>query len=264
MYYASSINKNAHTAEDRSNTTHTKMKAWHMVDKDMRWFFVSTCWWSRYRSLQCSLCPRWQRTQACTDNGRASSEKSVSNCLWCWPTHRQNHVDRHADGVKTGGFRWHSIITARQESNCTVSGAERRWARIFGWHDPGWRACEVHSDTRWQFGNTRTHTVTQVVLTSWTFSLALMSDGWTREPMTFRLPWTTRASSGRSVLIPTLPWWYTESGSWPRCHSTSLSLSNWPGLDACRRQRRGCTDKLCFRCFREKRSTKQTPVHLKK
>lgn len=70
------------------------------------------------------------------------------------------------------------------------------------------------------------------VLTSWTFSFALMSDGWTREPMTFRLPWTTRASSGRSVLMPTLPWWYTESDSWPRCHSTSVSLSNWPGLDA--------------------------------
>lgn len=39
-----------------------------------------------YRSLQCSLCPRWQQTQACTDNAPASSEKSVSNCLWCWPT----------------------------------------------------------------------------------------------------------------------------------------------------------------------------------
>lgn len=48
---------------------------------------------------------------------------------------------------------------------------------------------------------------TQVILTSWTFSLALMSDGCTREPITFRLPWMTRASSGRSVLMPTLPWW---------------------------------------------------------
>lgn len=76
--------------------------------------------------------------------------------------------------------------------------------------------------------NTSTH-----ILTSWTFSLVLMSDGCTKEPMTFTLPWTTRASSGRSLLMPTLPWWYTESGSWPRCHSTSLSLSNWPGLDAC-------------------------------
>lgn len=88
-----------------------------------------------------------------------------------------------------------------------------------------------------------------VILTSWTFSLALMSDGCTSDPMTFKLPCTTMASSGRSVFMPTLPWWYTESGSWPRCHSTSLSFSNWPGLDAWRGDRRrrmhGQTDGRC-------------------
>lgn len=51
--------------------------------------------------------------------------------------------------------------------------------------------------------------------------------------MTLTLPWTTRASSGRSVLIPTRPWWNTVSGSCARCQSTSLSLSNCPGLEAC-------------------------------
>lgn len=50
--------------------------------------------------------------------------------------------------------------------------------------------------------------------------------------MTLTLPWTTSASSGRSVLMPTRPWWKTVSGSCARCHSTSLSLSNWPGLEA--------------------------------
>lgn len=52
------------------------------------------------------------------------------------------------------------------------------------------------------------------------------------EPMTLTLPCTTNASSGRSVLMPTRPWWKTVSGTCARCHSTSLSLSNWPGLEA--------------------------------
>lgn len=204
---------------------------------EMMWANIRTCYWlSGYQSLQWSLCPRWQQTQACIDNGPASSEKSVSNCLWCWPTHRQNHSDIHADGMKTRCPRLQmralgSSVMKRQKSelNCTVSWAELGYLDDMIQDD---ERTMTHSDSL------ETHScgyTLNVILTSWTFSLALMSDGWTREPMTFRLPWTTRASSGRSVLMPTLPWWYTESGSWPRCHSTSLSLSNWPGLDAWRK-----------------------------
>lgn len=99
---------------------------------EMMWANIRTCYWlSGYQSLQCSLCPRWQQTQACIDNGPASSEKSVSNCLWCWPTHRQNHSDIHADGMKTRCPRLQmkalgSSVMKRQKSelNCTVSWAE--------------------------------------------------------------------------------------------------------------------------------------------
>lgn len=68
--------------------------------------------------------------------------------------------------------------------------------------------------------------------TSCTCSLARKSEGCIRDPMTLTLPCTTSASSGRSVLMPTRPWWKTVSGSCARCHRTSLSLSNWPGLEA--------------------------------
>lgn len=49
------------------------------------------------------------------------------------------------------------------------------------------------------------------------------------------LPCITRASSGLSVLIPTLPAWYTLSGAAPLCHPPSAptpvpSDSNCPGL----------------------------------
>jgi len=70
------------------------------------------------------------------------------------------------------------------------------------------------------------------VLTSCMFSLALLSLGCTIWPVTFRLPWITNASSGRSVLIPTLPAWKIDSGVWPFCQQSSTSLSNWPGFDA--------------------------------
>ena len=43
------------------------------------------------------------------------------------------------------------------------------------------------------------------ICTSWKSSLALLSEGCTTWPVTFMLPWTTRASSGLSVLIPTFP-----------------------------------------------------------
>lgn len=193
------------TAEQEPDWIFDTMRA----DREVRWGSraLSMNLWNGYRSLLRSLCPRWQQTQACTDNAPASSERSVSNCLWCWPTQTQWEW-----GMKTG---W---------ANVWINGAPLSWAPSEGggW---GWKAHEAHRDTQ---GNT------SLVLTSWTFSLALMSEGCTSEPMTFRLPWTTRASSGRSVLTPTRPWWYTESGSWPRCHSTSLSLSNWPGLEAWR------------------------------
>ena len=65
-----------------------------------------------------------------------------------------------------------------------------------------------------------------------TCSLALKSEGCMSEPMTLTLPCTTSASSGLSVLMPTRPWWKTVSGTCARCQSTSLSLSNWPGLEA--------------------------------
>lgn len=71
-----------------------------------------------------------------------------------------------------------------------------------------------------------------LIPTSCTCSLARRSEGCMRDPMTLTLPCTTSASSGWSVLMPTRPWWKTVSGNCARCHSTSLSLSNWPGLEA--------------------------------
>jgi len=61
---------------------------------------------------------------------------------------------------------------------------------------------------------------------------------WQKYSGTFILPCTTRASSGRSVLMPTLPAWYTLSGAAPLCHPPSAptplpSDSNCPGLLAC-------------------------------
>lgn len=51
-------------------------------------------------------------------------------------------------------------------------------------------------------------------------------------PVTFTLPCTTNASSGRSVFIPTRPAWKTESGELPRCQHSSTSFSNCPGFEA--------------------------------
>lgn len=81
-----------------------------------------------YRSLQCSLCPRWQQTQACTDNAPASSEKSVSNCLWCWPTQAQWQW-----GMKT---RWSHIWIECNRENVRWSVWTRRWKSTRGsqWH----------------------------------------------------------------------------------------------------------------------------------
>lgn len=70
--------------------------------------------------------------------------------------------------------------------------------------------------------------------TSCTFCLARLSDGCMMAPITLAFPHTTRASSGESVLIPTRPWQTAASGADPRCHKVSLSVSNWPGLDALR------------------------------
>lgn len=142
-------------------------------------------------------------------------------------------VDLHTDRITMTSVQmaWkHASAWSKHER--TKVGVKLHNSAELSWVD----MTHDDSDARWRRGNTRLRRL-HVMLTSWTFSLALMSDGCTTEPMTFRLPWTTRASSGRSVLMPTLPWWYTESGSWPRCHSTSLSLSNWPGLDACGRDR---------------------------
>lgn len=74
----------------------TVYKKWHVGTNLNRGYS-----WSCYQSLQCSQCPLWQQTQACTDTGPASSEKSVLNCLWCRPTCRQNDNDVHAAGMKT-------------------------------------------------------------------------------------------------------------------------------------------------------------------
>lgn len=71
-----------------------------------------------------------------------------------------------------------------------------------------------------------------IALTSRIFSFARLSDGCMTLPITFAFPQTTSASSGASVLIPTRPWQTTVSGTCPRCHNTSLSFSNCPGLDA--------------------------------
>ena len=73
--------------------------------------------------------------------------------------------------------------------------------------------------------------------TSSKFSLTRWSDGWRICPVSFMLPCTVSASSGRSVFTPTRPAWNTDSGVWPFCHRTSTSLSNWPGLDACKEKR---------------------------
>jgi len=62
--------------------------------------------------------------------------------------------------------------------------------------------------------------------------LILMSDGWIMCPVSWTFPWTTSASSGRSVLMPTLPVWTIDSGVVPRCQHSSASLSNWPGFEA--------------------------------
>lgn len=79
-----------------------------------------------------------------------------------------------------------------------------------------------------------------------------MSLGCIMCPVTLILPWTTSDSSGRSVLIPTLPLWKIESSNrknenqkfpkifpkkkltWvcPFCQHNSTSLSNWPGFEA--------------------------------
>ena len=69
-------------------------------------------------------------------------------------------------------------------------------------------------------------------ITSLMPSLALLSLGWTRWPVIFKLPWMTSASSGRSVLIPTRPAWKTESDVVPRCQFCSTSFSNIPGFEA--------------------------------
>lgn len=94
-------------------------------------------------------------------------------------------------GMKT---RWSHIWIECNRKTRRWSFWTRRWKSTRGsqWHT-------LKHQPVWTHGG--------AVLTSCTFSLALMSDGCTSEPMTFRLPWTTRASSGRSVLMPTLPWW---------------------------------------------------------
>lgn len=71
------------------------------------------------------------------------------------------------------------------------------------------------------------------LLTSRMRSLILTSDGWMMCPVSLTLPCTTSASSGRSVLMPTLPVCTIDSGAAPRCQHSSASLSNWPGFDAC-------------------------------
>lgn len=87
-------------------------------------------------------------------------------------------------------------------------------------------------------------------LTFFICCLIRTSDGWMMCPVSLTLPCTTNASSGRSVLMPTLPVWTIDSDVVPRCQHSSVSLSNCPGFEAyntengnnkkrqCRRRRR--------------------------
>ena len=81
-------------------------------------------------------------------------------------------------------------------------------------------------------------------LTSMMSVFARRSDGCTTWPVNLMLPCTVTASSGLSVLTPTLPPWYTDSGVMPFCQSTSTSLSNWPGFDAWKKTHRGIITQL--------------------
>jgi hypothetical protein len=98
-----------------------------------------------------------------------------------------------------------------------------------------------------------------MALTSCMFSLARLSLGCTIWPVTFRLPWITIASSGRSVLIPTRPAWKIDSGVWPFCQQSSTSLSNWPGFDAWNRKA-WCLQVHCSRRY-EVQEFDQNPRH---
>lgn len=77
--------------------------------------------------------------------------------------------------------------------------------------------------------------------------LILMSDGWIMCPVSLTFPCTTSASSGRSVLMPTLPVWTIDSGVVPRCQHSSASLSNWPGFEAFGGARKRTRKKKCHR-----------------
>ncbi len=214
--------------------------------------------WSRYQSLQCSLCPRWQQTLACIDNGPASSEKSVSNCLWCRPMHRQNDNDVHADGMKTRCSSCMNMlgssIMSRQNSewNCTINCAEHGHLDDMIRDDKH----EAHNDTHWQFGHTHTQTHTHIN-THWVSS-------W--PPGHFLWPWCQMG-------VPGSPWpsgCHGQQGPRPAgrcwcrlCRGGRLSLTIGHAATAPRchfqtglgwmpvteKWRRRCTDKQWFRYF---------------
>lgn len=114
--------------------------------------------WGGYQSLQCSLYPRWQQTQACIDNGPASSEKSFSNCLWCWPTHRQDYI--HSDGMKTwcSCCTWKHLDQVKWRDKCQTA-YQLNWV-LDTWMT--WCVMTNTLSTRWHTLTVWEHTLQQI------------------------------------------------------------------------------------------------------
>lgn len=155
---------------------------------------------------------------------RAWGHRYVSTCLWCSGLDARTGSEL---GLVSVVHKPHAGDPLQLLSGVHLPGDRaglRSASPSLPWH-PG--------PPHWSYSSPTAPPLTyELAPTSCTCSLARKSEGCIRDPMTLTLPCTTRASSGRSVLMPTRPWWKTVSGSCARCHRTSLSLSNWPGLEA--------------------------------